>query len=247
MRSPQTTGLARPRPGIAVFHRTPRPLGNVPGLREREAFRDAARADASELWPVDAGLRCPGGVRADPGGHDESDRENLAQVHDQPPAAEYNPSLTVVGQLSEPRSGSWACLAGGSMCSQGRALAMSCAVLVTMSMASPLAAQSPAAAAPAPAAARTIDLKSPDGIALKASYFARDVRGLAFSCCTPATAIARHGTVWRRQRPRAASTCSPWTIAATDRAAGRSRTTRSSSGGSPTGNGPETSTPPTRG
>jgi dienelactone hydrolase len=36
-----------------------------------------------------------------------------------------------------------------------------------MSMASPLAAQSP----PASAAARTIDLKSPDGIALKASYF----------------------------------------------------------------------------
>jgi dienelactone hydrolase len=48
------------------------------------------------------------------------------------------------------------------MC-HSRALAMSCAVLVTMSMTSPLAAQSPSAA-------RTIDLKSPDGIALKASY-----------------------------------------------------------------------------
>jgi dienelactone hydrolase len=57
------------------------------------------------------------------------------------------------------------------MCSQSRALAISCAVLVTMSMASPLSAQPPAAAAPAPAAARTIDLQSPDGIALKASYF----------------------------------------------------------------------------
>jgi dienelactone hydrolase len=40
-----------------------------------------------------------------------------------------------------------------------------------MSMASPLSAQPPAAAAPAPAEARTIDLQSPDGIALKASYF----------------------------------------------------------------------------
>jgi dienelactone hydrolase len=57
------------------------------------------------------------------------------------------------------------------MCSQSRALAISCAVFATTSMASPLTAQSPPAAAPAPAAARTIDLKSPDGIALKASYF----------------------------------------------------------------------------
>jgi len=48
------------------------------------------------------------------------------------------------------------------MC-HSRALAISCAVLVTMSVTSPLAAQSPPAA-------RTIDLKSPDGIALKASY-----------------------------------------------------------------------------
>ena len=59
------------------------------------------------------------------------------------------------------------------MCSQSRALAMSCAVLVTMSMASPLAAQTTAGrrGGAAPSAARTIDLKSPDGIALKASYF----------------------------------------------------------------------------
>ena len=48
------------------------------------------------------------------------------------------------------------------MC-HSRALAISCAVLLTMSVTSPLAAQSPSAA-------RTIDLKSPDGIALKASY-----------------------------------------------------------------------------
>ena len=48
------------------------------------------------------------------------------------------------------------------MC-HSRALAISCAVLLTMSVTSPLAAQSPPAA-------RTIDLKSPDGIALKASY-----------------------------------------------------------------------------
>ena len=60
------------------------------------------------------------------------------------------------------------------MCSLSRALAISCAVLVTMSMASPLAAQTKPAAPPAaaaPAATRTIDLTSPDGIALKASYF----------------------------------------------------------------------------
>lgn len=50
------------------------------------------------------------------------------------------------------------------MRSQSRALAISCAVFATMSIPSPLAAQSPAAA-------RTIDLTSPDGIALKASYF----------------------------------------------------------------------------
>jgi dienelactone hydrolase len=57
------------------------------------------------------------------------------------------------------------------MCSLSRAVAISCAVLVTMSMASPLVAQPPSAPAPASDAARTIDLKSPDGIALKASYF----------------------------------------------------------------------------
>ena len=58
------------------------------------------------------------------------------------------------------------------MSSQRRALAISCALLATMSLASPLAAQPPAATTPAPAAGRTIDLTSPDGIALKASYFA---------------------------------------------------------------------------
>ena len=48
--------------------------------------------------------------------------------------------------------------------SRALALAIACAVLLAMSMASPLTAQPPSAA-------RTIDLKSPDGIALKASYF----------------------------------------------------------------------------
>jgi dienelactone hydrolase len=57
------------------------------------------------------------------------------------------------------------------MSSLSRALAVSCAVVVTISIAVPLSAQSPSAAAPVPAAARTIDLQSPDGIALKASYF----------------------------------------------------------------------------
>ena len=56
------------------------------------------------------------------------------------------------------------------MCSHSRALAISCAVLVTMSMAAPLAAQT-TPAAPPPAVTRTVDLTSPDGIALKASYF----------------------------------------------------------------------------
>ena len=57
------------------------------------------------------------------------------------------------------------------MSSQSRACAISCAVLVTISTAWPLSAQSQTAAAPAPSAARTIDLTSPDGIAIKASYF----------------------------------------------------------------------------
>jgi dienelactone hydrolase len=56
------------------------------------------------------------------------------------------------------------------MCSHSRALAISCAVLVTMAMAAPLAAQT-TPAAPPPAVTRTVDLTSPDGIALKASYF----------------------------------------------------------------------------
>jgi dienelactone hydrolase len=48
------------------------------------------------------------------------------------------------------------------MC-HSRALAISCATLVAVSLTSPLAAQTPSSP-------RTIDLKSPDGIALKASY-----------------------------------------------------------------------------
>jgi dienelactone hydrolase len=63
------------------------------------------------------------------------------------------------------------------MCSQVRALAVSCVVAGAMSMASSLAAQSPPAAGPVLVAAQTIDLKSPDGIALKASYFSSDRPG----------------------------------------------------------------------
>jgi dienelactone hydrolase len=57
------------------------------------------------------------------------------------------------------------------MSSQSRALVISLAVLVTLFMTVPRSAQSQTAAAPTPSTARTIDLKSPDGIALKASYF----------------------------------------------------------------------------
>jgi dienelactone hydrolase len=58
------------------------------------------------------------------------------------------------------------------MCSQDRALAVSCALVVSLSLGSPVRAQAPAATARASAAPRTIDLKAPDGVALKASYFA---------------------------------------------------------------------------
>ena len=57
------------------------------------------------------------------------------------------------------------------MCSQIRARAIAGTLLATLSMASPLAAQS------MPAAARTVDLKSPDGTAIKASYFAAERPG----------------------------------------------------------------------
>jgi dienelactone hydrolase len=57
------------------------------------------------------------------------------------------------------------------MSSLSRALVIPVADLVTLSMTVPLAAQSQTAAAPSPSAARTIDLTSPGGIALKASYF----------------------------------------------------------------------------
>src|SRR5689334_4622448 len=62
-------------------------------------------------------------------------------------------------------------LQGGDMCSHSRALAISCALLVTLSVAAPVSAQAPAAVAPVSAAGRTIDLRSPDGIGLKGSYF----------------------------------------------------------------------------
>ena len=55
------------------------------------------------------------------------------------------------------------------MSGQSRVLAMSCAFLVAIGAAAPLSARSQTA--PSPPASRPIDLKSPDGIALKASYF----------------------------------------------------------------------------
>jgi dienelactone hydrolase len=55
------------------------------------------------------------------------------------------------------------------MSGQSRALAMSCALLAAICVAAPRSARSQTASAPP--AARAIDLKSPDGTALKASYF----------------------------------------------------------------------------
>jgi len=57
------------------------------------------------------------------------------------------------------------------MSSQSAASAVSFAVLVTLSLTVPPSAQSQTAPAPSPSTARTIDLTSPDGIPLKASYF----------------------------------------------------------------------------
>ena len=57
------------------------------------------------------------------------------------------------------------------MSSRSRALLTSLTVLVTLAVTVPLAAQAPTAPAPTPSTARTIDLKSPDGVPLKASYF----------------------------------------------------------------------------
>ena len=71
------------------------------------------------------------------------------------------------------------------MSGQSRALAMSCAVLVAIGVAPPRSARSQPAAS-APSAARVVDLESPDGIALKASYFASGRPGpgiLLFHAC----------------------------------------------------------------
>ena len=69
------------------------------------------------------------------------------------------------------------------MSGQSRALAMSSAFLAAICVAAPLSARSQTAAPPAP---QTIDLKSPDGIALKASYFSPGRPGpgiLLFHAC----------------------------------------------------------------
>jgi dienelactone hydrolase len=72
------------------------------------------------------------------------------------------------------------------MRSHSRALAMSFAVVATISLAAPSAAPSQTAAAPISSAARSIDLKSPDGTTLKASYFSAERPGpgvLLFHAC----------------------------------------------------------------
>jgi dienelactone hydrolase len=71
------------------------------------------------------------------------------------------------------------------MSDQSRALAMSCALLVAICLAAPRSARSQTAA-PTPSAVAAIDLKSPEGIALKASYFAPGRPGpgiLLFHAC----------------------------------------------------------------
>ena len=67
-----------------------------------------------------------------------------------------------------------------------RAVAISLPCFVALVMAAPLAARPQAGAAPAPSAARVVDLKSPDGVALKASYYAPGRPGpglLLFHAC----------------------------------------------------------------
>ena len=85
-----------------------------------------------------------------------------------------------------------------------RTFTISLACLVALVMAEPLAAQSQTAATPPPSAARTVELTSPDGLALKASYYAPGRPGpglLLFHACNSdrsswnglATAAAERG------------------------------------------------------
>ncbi len=67
-----------------------------------------------------------------------------------------------------------------------RTFPFSLACLVALVMADPPAAQSQTAAAPAASAARTVELKSSDGLALKASYYSPGRPGpglLLFHAC----------------------------------------------------------------
>jgi dienelactone hydrolase len=71
------------------------------------------------------------------------------------------------------------------MSARNRTLAIALAVVTTMSLAAPRSARSQAAA-PTSSAARTIDLKSPDGTALKGSWFTSERPGpgiLLFHAC----------------------------------------------------------------
>ena len=85
-----------------------------------------------------------------------------------------------------------------------RAFAISLPGLVALVMAAPVVARAQSASAPASSAARVVDLKSPDGIALKASYFSPGRPGpglLLFHACNSdrsswnglATAAAERG------------------------------------------------------
>ena len=87
MRSPQTIGLDRPRPGIAVFQATPRPLATSQDAGSGKPFADAGGADAAELRPVDAGLRVCGSARIESVGRSERQRQHgsrgpESQIHE---------------------------------------------------------------------------------------------------------------------------------------------------------------------
>ena len=175
MRSPQTIGLARPRPGIAAFHRTPRPLGMSQASASGKPSPTPCRTDAPELWPVHTGFRRPGGVRADADGDDKSEsRERGAVSCASLPTHEYNPSLTVdrsqlirVGDRAPGMSRREAPCAARAAHLRFRVPSSRRCPWRRRSLRNRRLRRRRAT----PSAARTIDLKSPDGIALKASYF----------------------------------------------------------------------------
>src|SRR6187431_2789906 len=179
-RSAQTMGLARPSPGIAAVHRTPRPLG----MSQADASGKPSAMPSARMprnWGQSTpGFGVPAACRATPTAMTSPNANTwrcFASIAAS--AADYNPRLAITNSLAATVS------VEGAMSGQIRALAISCAVLVAIGVAPPRAARSQSAS-PAPSAARLIDLESPDGIALKASYFASGRPGpgiLLFHAC----------------------------------------------------------------